>query len=49
MSGFHRTGWGMFVVSAVLFAWSALRNGDLPAFAASVIFGVACLLFLVER
>jgi hypothetical protein len=49
MSRLHRIGWGMFIVSAVLFAWSALRDGDMVVFAASVIFGAACVLFLIER
>lgn len=40
-------GWVMFLVSAILFAWSGVRSGDWLVVWASVVFGVACLLFLL--
>lgn len=43
----HRIGWSLFLVSAVLFAWAGIRAGDDLVVAASVVFGVACLVFLL--
>ncbi len=43
----ERVGWGMFIVSAVLFGWSGARSGDLLVVAGSVVFGLACVLFLL--
>lgn len=40
-------GWVMFLMSAILFAWSGLRSGDWLVVWASVVFGVACVLFLL--
>jgi hypothetical protein len=37
----------MFLVSAVLYGWSGARSGDLLVLAGSVVFGVACVLFLL--
>lgn len=39
----------MFLASAVLFAWSGARSGDWLVVSASVVFGVACALFLVPE
>jgi len=36
----------MFVVSAVLFGVSGARSGDTTIVAGSVVFGVACFVFL---
>lgn len=43
----HRLGWSLFIVSAVLFTWAGVRTRDWLVVAASVVFGVACVLFLV--
>lgn len=40
-------GWFMFLLSAILFAWSGVRSGDWLVVWASAVFGIACLLFLV--
>lgn len=42
-----RVGWVMFMVSAVLFGWSGLRAGEPYVVAGSVVFGLACVLFLL--
>lgn len=42
----HRIGWSLFLVSAVLFGWAGIRTGDGLVIAGSVVFGLACLLFL---
>lgn len=39
-------GWLSFLTSAVLFAVAGVRSGDLLVVAGSVVFGLACLLFL---
>jgi len=36
----------LFILSAVLFAWSGIRAGDALVVVASVVFGAACVLFL---
>lgn len=46
MSPRQRTGWVLFVVSAVLFAVAGVRSGDWLVVAASLVFGGACVLFL---
>ena len=43
----EQVGWGMFMVSAVFFGWSGIRSGDALVVAGSVVFGVACILFLL--
>lgn len=43
----HRAGWLLFLASAVLFAWSGVLAGDWLVVAGSVVFGGACVLFLV--
>jgi hypothetical protein len=35
-----------FIVSAVLFTWAGVRAGDGIVIAASIVFGLACVLFL---
>ncbi len=39
-------GWLLFLASAVLFAIAGVRSGDPLVVAGSVVFGLACLLFL---
>lgn len=39
----------MFIASAVLFTASGVRSHDPLAVAASLVFGVACVLFLLPR
>lgn len=40
-------GWILFLLSAVAFTFVGVRDGDLPMTIGSVLFLVACLLFLV--
>jgi hypothetical protein len=47
MSALHRSGWLLFLASAVLFTWSGARAGDWLVVVASVVFGAACVLFLI--
>jgi hypothetical protein len=44
---FTFVGWILFTVSSVFFIWSASRADDLISIIASVLFLVACLIFLV--
>ncbi|MDP6874456.1 MAG: hypothetical protein QF521_13080 [Alphaproteobacteria bacterium] len=41
------TGWILFTASALFFAYAALRAGDWLNLIASLLFLVACLVFLV--
>lgn len=43
----HRLGWVLFLLSAGLFTAAGLRDGDPLVVAASLVFGAACVLFLV--
>jgi len=45
----HRVGWALFLLSAALFAAVGVRDGDVLVTAASVVFGVACVLFLLPE
>lgn len=45
----HRAGWLLFLLSAALFTAAGVRSGDGLVIAGSVVFGLACLLFLVSR
>ena len=47
MPRLHRLGWILFLVSAVLFLAAGLRGGDWLVVAGSVVFGAACVLFLM--
>ncbi|HSL59150.1 MAG TPA: hypothetical protein VK866_14990 [Acidimicrobiales bacterium] len=47
MSGAHRAGWIMFLVSALLFGWSGVQTGDWWVVVGSAVFGSACVLFLL--
>ncbi len=44
---FTVTGWLLFTLSAIFFTWSAIREGDWIIICASLLFFVACLVFLV--
>jgi len=44
---YHLWGWILFVVCALLFIASSIVNGDLLTFVGSILFLVACLLFLI--
>jgi hypothetical protein len=43
----HRWAWLLFILSAVLFTTAGIRDGDWLVVAASVVFGAACVIFLV--
>ena len=43
----HRIGWALFLASSLLFVAVGVRDGDLLVTAASVLFGLACVLFLL--
>ena len=43
----HRFAWQLFILSAVLFTVAGVRAGDWVVVAASVVFGIACVIFLV--
>ena len=40
-------GWILFIVCAVFFIASSLKNGDILTFIGSVIFLIACVVFLI--
>ena len=44
---FHIAGWVLFILCAVLFLFTALRDGDGVLALASLIFLAACILFLI--
>lgn len=43
----HFAGWILFLVCAVLFLIASARDGDMLTIAASVVFLVACVVFLI--
>lgn len=45
----HRIGWALFLASALAFTAVGVRDGDLLVTVASVLFGVACVLFLLPE
>ncbi|NND84836.1 MAG: hypothetical protein HKN46_06765 [Acidimicrobiia bacterium] len=47
MARLHSIGWILFLLSAVAFAASGVRSGDWLVVAGSIIFGAACVLFLI--
>ena len=49
MPRLHRLGWVLFLICAVMYTWASIRDGDPLIAIGSVTFGVACVLFLVER
>jgi membrane protein YdbS with pleckstrin-like domain len=44
---FNLLGWILFVVCAVLFMASSIRNHDIIALAASIVFLIACVVFMI--
>jgi flagellar biosynthesis protein FliQ len=40
-------GWILFIICAIFFAASSLKNQDILTFIASVIFLIACIVFLI--
>jgi predicted membrane channel-forming protein YqfA (hemolysin III family) len=44
---FHLWGWILFLVCAGLFITSSLQTGDLLALAASIVFFIACVVFII--
>ena len=44
---YHLAGWILFVICAIFFIISSLKNHDILAFIGSVIFLIACLLFVI--
>jgi len=45
---YQQFGWILFVFCAIFFILSSLRNHDTLAFIGSVIFLVACIVFLIQ-
>lgn len=43
----HLAGWVLFILCALLYIASSLRSGDMLSFTGSVVFFVACFVFLV--
>ena len=43
----HIAGWILFILSALGFIVSSLRNGDIPGIAGGVLFLAGCLVFLI--
>ena len=41
-------GWLLFVISALFFIWSSLRNGDIIGLLGGVFFLLACVAFLAS-
>ena len=44
---YHLAGWILFVICAILFIVSSLKNHDTLAFIGSIIFLIACVFFLI--
>jgi hypothetical protein len=44
---YHLLGWGLFVVCSVFFIASGIKNKDVLTITGSIIFLVACLVFLI--
>ncbi len=44
---FNFTGWVLFTLSALAFLWGTARAGDTIGIVASLLFLVACIVFLV--
>lgn len=45
---FHITGWVLFILSALFFVWSTAVTGDMVGLVASLLFLVACFVFLIQ-
>ncbi len=48
MPALHRAGWVLFLLSSVAFLAAGVRDGDVVVIVGSVLFAVACVLFLVR-
>ena len=46
-SKFNLWGWFLFLICAVLFVTSAVKNGDILYLIGSIVFLVACLIFIL--
>ncbi len=44
---YHLLGWALFMTSSALFAVSAWRSRDVAALIGSILFLLACLLFVI--
>lgn len=44
---YHLTGWILFIICAIFFIVSSLKNHDTLTFIGSIIFLIACVVFLV--
>jgi len=44
---YQLTGWILFIICAIFFVASSLKNRDILAFIGSVIFLIACIVFLI--
>ena len=44
---YQLAGWILFIICAIFFIASSLKNGDILTFIGSVIFLIACIVFLV--
>ena len=44
---YHLSGWILFIICAIFFIASILKNHDTLAFIGSVIFLIACIVFLI--
>ncbi len=44
---YHLAGWILFVICAIFFLASSLKNHDTLTFIGSVIFLIACIVFLI--
>ena len=44
---FQLWGWSLFILCALFFLFSAARNHDLPYFVGSMVFLIACVIFIV--
>ncbi len=44
---YHLAGWVLFVICAIFFIASSLKNHDTLTFLGSVVFLIACIVFLI--
>jgi hypothetical protein len=44
---YQLVGWILFIVCAIFFIASSLKNGDTLTFIGSIIFLIACIIFLI--
>ena len=44
---FHLAGWVLFLLCAILFIISALQSGDILLLLGSLVFFLACILFII--